>query len=335
MPRPKHIGLFIAAFAAITQFLGLLLYLWHERDHDSTDYTMDVLIVSVFILSTIVTAWAVRKNLKDANRAESLEAQIITIKDEHQLQMKGQKKQYEQKAEGARKANDALIGQLAEQTRLANEHFRSFSRESLEHDATRAQQRDANTYRVRAEKQLEECNKLLADERDKVSQRDVAYCAEVDRHNATKRNLGDALARWPEVWLGLSDSAILTIENRSKDCDAVSVSLDPFETTNYRAELQEVALLRFDDTAQPVYGEMFHKPKNIRFVDVDLAEMLKDSSDTFECRLEFTLRYSDHRGNHFVRCAVLETSRLLVSAGKLPQIINRAIERDRDESEAL
>jgi hypothetical protein len=101
MPKAKHVGLFIGGFAAVTQFLGLLLYLWHERDHDRTDYTMDVLIVAVFIVSIVVTAWAVRQNLKDASRAESLQAQIVTIKDEHTLYVEGLRKQVEHGRETA------------------------------------------------------------------------------------------------------------------------------------------------------------------------------------------------------------------------------------------
>jgi len=74
---------------------------------------------------------------------------------------------------------------------------------------------------------------------------------------------------------------------------------------------------------------MIVKKDNTNFIDIDLGEILKDSSDGFNCSLQFTLRYSDPWGNRFMRRATIDAHRIGIAMDKLPQIVNHPIERDR------
>jgi len=155
-----------------------------------------------------------------------------------------------------------------------------------------------------------------------------AWKRQYDACGQLRKELDAALRKGPQVWLGLDDSDLLTVENRSKDADAVSVSIDPIETTRYRTQWEQIALLRCEGHPRPIRAEMLDKKNDVRFVDEDIPEMLRDSSDSFECCLDFTIRFSTHQGSKLVRRATLKVSRLLVAAGKLPEIVNHPIERD-------
>ena len=76
---------------------------------------------------------------------------------------------------------------------------------------------------------------------------------------------------------------------------------------------------------------MVDKGHDISFIDVDLGEMLKDTSDSFNCSLQFTLRYSGPWGNRFVRRAAIDAHLIELALNKLPQIVNHAIARDCEE----
>lgn len=69
--------------------------------------------VSVWIIAAGMIGYSIYSNLKDAHRADTLRSEIITIKDEHTTQMKGQEKQHEQKADGLRRANATLVRQIS------------------------------------------------------------------------------------------------------------------------------------------------------------------------------------------------------------------------------
>ena len=59
----------------------MYVQLLHEQEHGK-DYMSLVLAVATTVAAWAVTGWAVVRNLKDANRAESLGIQIVTIKED-------------------------------------------------------------------------------------------------------------------------------------------------------------------------------------------------------------------------------------------------------------
>jgi hypothetical protein len=68
--------------------------------------------------------------------------------------------------------------------------------------------------------------------------------------------------------------------------------------------------------------------EDIQFVDLDLGEMLKDSSDGQNCSLDFVLRYSDPFGKRFVREATMSISRIRLHMERLPPLTHHAIVLD-------
>ncbi len=72
----KFTNQFLGGVAALFTFLTLLLYLWHERDHDKTDYTMPIIIAGMLVVSIAASAIAVARNLKEAKNFESRQAAV-------------------------------------------------------------------------------------------------------------------------------------------------------------------------------------------------------------------------------------------------------------------
>ena len=66
--------------------LALYVQLLHERDHEGTNYMPVVLSIILYTTNLGLVGWAVGRNIKDANRAKSLHAQIVTIKDDFRTQ---------------------------------------------------------------------------------------------------------------------------------------------------------------------------------------------------------------------------------------------------------
>jgi hypothetical protein len=122
------------------------------------------------------------------------------------------------------------------------------------------------------------------------------------------------------------------LKNRSPNRDAMQISVDPFETNSYRAAPSTVPLLWRGDT-QALSAWLVDKRCDISFIDIDLAEMLKDTSDSFNCSLQFALRYQDSWGNGYARRVTIESHRIALEIGDLPPLINHPIERNRENLE--
>jgi len=103
MENSKYIGPSLTAAALLVAFLTLVLYLWHEKDHDKKDYTVPILIVGLVLVTITVAVVAAYRNFRDARRAISLQAKIDNIEYEYKLKTgnleKELKKQSEQHSE--------------------------------------------------------------------------------------------------------------------------------------------------------------------------------------------------------------------------------------------
>jgi hypothetical protein len=56
---------------------------------------MGALVILIWLSGAVLLAYSVYRNLKDAHHAESLRAEIVTIKEEHQIQFDHSKRQFE------------------------------------------------------------------------------------------------------------------------------------------------------------------------------------------------------------------------------------------------
>jgi hypothetical protein len=90
----------------LVNFVMLVVFIWHERDHDHTDYTGPAMIAGLLLLSLILTTVAVIRNWKDANRERYLRGEIVTIKDDAKLQIQALEKRL---AEALREARATPI----------------------------------------------------------------------------------------------------------------------------------------------------------------------------------------------------------------------------------
>jgi hypothetical protein len=104
MPKSKLIGLSLGFISTLAAVLMLLVYLWHEKDHEHTDYTPMVEMITVCVLSICLTVWAVWRNLTDGHRAESLEAKNANIEYEFRTKLAQQEARADKAGEAARKA---------------------------------------------------------------------------------------------------------------------------------------------------------------------------------------------------------------------------------------
>ena len=86
MPENKHLGPIVAVASLTLAGIALYVNILHFRVSDKTDYMPIVAQIIFLIVIIALTGWALYRNLKDANRAKSLQAQIVTIKDEFRLQ---------------------------------------------------------------------------------------------------------------------------------------------------------------------------------------------------------------------------------------------------------
>jgi len=170
-----------------------------------------------------------------------------------------------------------------------------------------------------------------------VAQYDV-WKKQKELTNQREAELEKALSDGPELSLGFNNVPLAErfyVENRSPR-DAALVSIDPFETSRYRAESEILPAVRRSERPQIFEVRMTDKKEQIEYVDLDIVEMLKDSGDDgFYCSLEFTLRYSDHWGKRFKRRATLKVDRVRLDLANLPPILNHAIEIDRDASSQI
>lgn len=73
--------------SAVVCTLALYVALLHERDHEHADYMPTVLSIALFLIAIGLLGFATWRNLKDSKRAQSLHAQIFTIKEEHRLEL--------------------------------------------------------------------------------------------------------------------------------------------------------------------------------------------------------------------------------------------------------
>jgi hypothetical protein len=84
--RQSYAGIWITGAALLVASLALYVQLLHERDHEGTNYMPVVLSIVLYATNLGLVGWAVGRNIKDANRAKSLHAQIVTIKDDFRTQ---------------------------------------------------------------------------------------------------------------------------------------------------------------------------------------------------------------------------------------------------------
>ncbi len=160
-----------------------------------------------------------------------------------------------------------------------------------------------------------------------------AWKEQGDQTIEAERKLASLAQSGPEVWLDFQNSPSFTgftVENRSHNLDAIQITIDPFATKTYRVAPSILALLRHGET-QALSARMVDKRHDISFIDIDLGEMLKDTSDSFNCSLQFTVRYTDPWGNRFVRSAAIDAHLIELALDKLPQFVNHAIARDFEE----
>jgi hypothetical protein len=78
-------ALLVAVASLVVCSLTLYVNLLHEKEHEGADYMPVILSIVLFVISVGLVGWAVYWNLKDARRAKSLLAQIVTIKEDHRI----------------------------------------------------------------------------------------------------------------------------------------------------------------------------------------------------------------------------------------------------------
>jgi hypothetical protein len=95
------------------------------------------LAVIVWLLALGMIAYAVYRNLKDANRAGQLRSEIVTIRDENRIHM------------------EALERQLEDERGKAKKYFHDYNHEVQSHQETKAKEREANTFKDQALREVE------------------------------------------------------------------------------------------------------------------------------------------------------------------------------------
>jgi hypothetical protein len=146
----------------------------------------------------------------------------------------------------------------------------------------------------------------------------------------------DAL-KGPEVWLSFQTSNLytgFTVENRSRDVDAIKVSFDPLETKGYRLECEVLPHLRHGVGLQPLKTKMTLKNDGATFLAFDLKDVLSDACASYHCSLNFTLRYSDPRGHRSKRMVAVSANQVALNMALPPEILNHEIEPDRSAGES-
>ncbi len=101
-------GLWLGALAVLVSVLALIGWVWHERDHEHTDYTFSLVLTAVTLIAITIVIVAIIRNLKDARRASALQAQIVSIRDEHAVQLTGLRTQHARELEAKRLAIEEL-----------------------------------------------------------------------------------------------------------------------------------------------------------------------------------------------------------------------------------
>jgi hypothetical protein len=81
----------LALFVAV---LTLWVSLRHEQEHRS-DLMTEVATISLGAVSFVLVTWAAIRNVKDANRAKSLSAQLQTVKDDSRLRIESLERKIE------------------------------------------------------------------------------------------------------------------------------------------------------------------------------------------------------------------------------------------------
>jgi hypothetical protein len=84
--EPQSFNSWLGVGTFVLTFVMLVVLVLHERDHDHTDYTGVAVTVGLLALLLLLNALAVIRNWRGANRAKGLRAQIVTIKEEAELQ---------------------------------------------------------------------------------------------------------------------------------------------------------------------------------------------------------------------------------------------------------
>jgi len=108
----------------------------------------------------------------------------------------------------------------------------------------------------------------------------------------------------------------------------MKVFFDPVETRSYRLESRTLPQVRFGAGAQPLQAKMIQKSDRAEFQDVDLTDFLNDTCESFRCRLDLTLRYSDTRGHRYVRRVTISADQVKLKLRFPPEITNHEIESD-------
>jgi hypothetical protein len=93
--------------------------------------------VVVWLIAFGMIAFSVYRSLKDAHRGAQLRSEIVTIKDDHRIHIK------------------ALEKQLTEETEKAKRYFHDYNEEVQSHQETKAKEREANTFKDQASREIE------------------------------------------------------------------------------------------------------------------------------------------------------------------------------------
>jgi len=114
MSENKHLGLIVSIASLTVASIGVILNVLHFRVSDKIDYLPIVGQLIFFVGSIALTAWALYRNLKDANRAKSLQAQIVTLKDEFKLQNEGTRKSHAEELRRLEVSHNAYLSRAQE-----------------------------------------------------------------------------------------------------------------------------------------------------------------------------------------------------------------------------
>jgi hypothetical protein len=118
--------------------------------------------------------------------------------------------------------------------------------------------------------------------------------------------------------------------------DVIKVSFDPIETAQYRVESETLSFLPVEEIPKSLPARVIHKTEeNAQSFGMDLDMILRDASNGFACSLKTILRYRNAFGLRFKRRITIDTNRVFLAQGIVPDVVNHEIEPDHDVTEAL
>jgi hypothetical protein len=113
MPKSEKWTLLLGVPSLVLLAISVYVQLAEREEHKAG--TMSTIGIVVFnIIAAVVVVWTIYRNLKDAHRARDLEAQIVTIKDNHSKKIKALEDAHKDQEQSTKRKCDNNVKGLTE-----------------------------------------------------------------------------------------------------------------------------------------------------------------------------------------------------------------------------